>query len=538
MGTGEMISALKNGEVDVVVALTEGLVKDITTSDSPIRLLGTYVESPLCWAISTAGSNPRYECVADLQGQKIAVSRMTSGSHLMSCVLATQRGWKQEDLEYVVCGNIDKLRASVNNHETAAFMWETFTTKPYHDSGDLTRIGEITTPWPCFMIASTLDVVEKKTEELRGMFEGIREGCRIFGEERDVFPSVIAKEYNLKPEDARQWYNGVKISATAGIGASALETVVSALQAAHVLSEDYSVNFTDIIDVRFAHLVSDIKTMRLYNKPELISVLYNTLKEESLLVGPVNYADLTPYDQNHYRGLEALEICKQECQIGEATKMINIGSNLGGPSRYFAGKYGAEVTAVELQADLSNVAQEITARCGPELVRKIDFKTGDYLQVAPTLPADSYDVVTSWLTLLHFDKEKRLELLNKSWKLMKSGGRFFVEDFFANQLAGELSTDERHILEKDVFCHYLPTLSQYIEDIQLCGFSVQKIENLSADWQDFTLTRLATHQRAREKYTRIHGADTYNRLSYFYGKIATLLASGKVGGIRLVAVKP
>ena len=48
-----MISALKNGEVDVVVALTEGLVKDITTTDSPIRLLGTYVESPLCWAISS-----------------------------------------------------------------------------------------------------------------------------------------------------------------------------------------------------------------------------------------------------------------------------------------------------------------------------------------------------------------------------------------------------------------------------------------------------------------------------------------------------
>ena len=53
-GTGEMVTLLKQGQLDVVVALTEGLVKDITTcDDSPIRLIGTYVESPLCWAIST-----------------------------------------------------------------------------------------------------------------------------------------------------------------------------------------------------------------------------------------------------------------------------------------------------------------------------------------------------------------------------------------------------------------------------------------------------------------------------------------------------
>ena len=54
---------------------------------------------------------------------------------------------------------------------------------------------------------------------------------------------------------------------------------------------------SDIVDVRFAHLVSDIKSMRLYNKPELISVLYNSLREEGLLNGQVNYFDLTPFDQ-------------------------------------------------------------------------------------------------------------------------------------------------------------------------------------------------------------------------------------------------
>ena len=42
------------GDVDVVVALTEGLVLKIAQG-SDMRLLGTYVASPLCWAVSAAG---------------------------------------------------------------------------------------------------------------------------------------------------------------------------------------------------------------------------------------------------------------------------------------------------------------------------------------------------------------------------------------------------------------------------------------------------------------------------------------------------
>jgi hypothetical protein len=45
---------VEKGEVDVIVALTEGLVLKIAQG-SDMRLLGTYVASPLCWAVSTAG---------------------------------------------------------------------------------------------------------------------------------------------------------------------------------------------------------------------------------------------------------------------------------------------------------------------------------------------------------------------------------------------------------------------------------------------------------------------------------------------------
>lgn len=62
-----MIASAKSGEVDVIIALTEGLVADIAQG-SDLRLFGTYVQSPLCWAISTGKSSPFNE-VEDLKGQ-------------------------------------------------------------------------------------------------------------------------------------------------------------------------------------------------------------------------------------------------------------------------------------------------------------------------------------------------------------------------------------------------------------------------------------------------------------------------------------
>ncbi len=113
-------------------------------------------------------------------------------------------------------------------------------TKPFHDNGDLRRIGEITTPWPCFMIASTLSVLQSKRHLIHQMMEGIQESCRLFAEEKDSIPLEIAEKYSLKPEDAKTWYDNVTITATSAIPLSAIETVVSALKEAKVLSGEYT----------------------------------------------------------------------------------------------------------------------------------------------------------------------------------------------------------------------------------------------------------------------------------------------------------
>jgi ABC-type nitrate/sulfonate/bicarbonate transport system substrate-binding protein len=243
-GTGAMITALQNNEVDVIAALTEGLVSDIVKG-SDIRLFATYVASPLRWCVITGKDSP-YNSVDDLKGKTFAISRYTSGSHLMAGVLASEKGWEQSDISYKVVGSLQDLRDSVSSGDTAAFMWEYFTTKPFVDSEEVKFIGELTTPWSCFMLAAKKGFLEEKGEVLKKMLQGLQEAIKEFHSAPDM-DSKIAIEYGLKPEDAKAWYSSVKISGSTAISETSLTAAVEALQQTKVLPSK-EVDVSSLVD--------------------------------------------------------------------------------------------------------------------------------------------------------------------------------------------------------------------------------------------------------------------------------------------------
>ncbi len=128
LGTGALTARLKADTgtpkpLDVAIGLTEGFVADLGKAktegkDMGYGLAGTYVESPLCWAIVTGrlsmtkmAERPSFantsdpsvgakrdglDSVADLKGTRVGVSRIGSGSYVMSYVLADQNGWLEK----------------------------------------------------------------------------------------------------------------------------------------------------------------------------------------------------------------------------------------------------------------------------------------------------------------------------------------------------------------------------------------------------------------------------------------------------------
>lgn len=67
-GTGHMITSLRSKEIDVGIGLTEGWVaglgKEDTEGDGGYKIVGTYVETPLCmcWITSIYLLSPNHQC--------------------------------------------------------------------------------------------------------------------------------------------------------------------------------------------------------------------------------------------------------------------------------------------------------------------------------------------------------------------------------------------------------------------------------------------------------------------------------------------
>ena len=164
-GTGQMLAGLADGSLDLVSILTEGTVSAIARGLDAV-IIQVYVASPLQWGIFVPAAS-ELQAVDQLEGHPIAISRFTSGSHLMAFVLSNNHGWKIDEDQFVVTGGLEGARKSFAAGESKVFLWDQFMTRPFVDSGEFRQLGVLPTPWPSFVFAATTEALTGRTTEAR-----------------------------------------------------------------------------------------------------------------------------------------------------------------------------------------------------------------------------------------------------------------------------------------------------------------------------------------------------------------------------------
>jgi len=203
-GTGKMCQMLRNGETDIAVILTEGIIKDINAGN-PSKIVQIYVETPLIWGIHVdAKSN--YHSISDLENTKVAISRYGSGSQLMAYVNANNQNWKINNLEFEIVNTIDGAIESLSQKKSDYFMWERFMTKPLVDKGVFRRVGDCPTPWPCFVIAVRDEVIKNHSNAVEQILDIINSTTEIFKEIPGI-DVTLSQKYHQNIEDIQEWLN-------------------------------------------------------------------------------------------------------------------------------------------------------------------------------------------------------------------------------------------------------------------------------------------------------------------------------------------
>lgn len=130
------------------------------------------------------------------------------------------------------------------------------------------------------------------------------------------------------------------------------------------------------------------------------------------------FRDLHPFDQLHGRGIQATEEHAARSGVGADTQVLDLGSGLGGSSRYLAAVVGCRVSAIDLTPEFVEIARTLTQRCG--LAEKITFRQASAL--ALPFEAASFDHV--WCHNVTMNIADRATLAREVARVLRSKGRF------------------------------------------------------------------------------------------------------------------
>ena len=239
--------------------------------------------------------------------------------------------------------------------------------------------------------------------------------------------------------------------------------------------------------------------------------------------------ELFPHDQDHYGGLAANDALAERARIGKGTRVADFCAGLGGPARYFAYRYGADVTGIELTPARAKGAEELTRRVGLEnSVRVIE---GNVMQVP--LDDASVDVVVSQEALLHVPDKPRA--LKEAYRILKPGGRLVFTDWVAHR---PLSDADKTLMWDGMAVTNLYDLPTYAGLVGEAGFTVGSVEDLTREWGEILTHRLAMYRKLREETLAAGTPAGHDAFYESYVRFVDLVSQASLGGGRFAGRKP
>jgi len=226
-----------------------------------------------------------------------------------------------------------------------------------------------------------------------------------------------------------------------------------------------------------------------YTMQDLAEAIFTGLKQAGKDLNNLKQEDLAPVDEFHIRGREATVELAQQLDLNASKHILDIGSGVGGASRYLASAYGCRVTGLDLTEAYCQVAQLLADRIG--LGQLIAYRQGSALDMP--FENESFDIVWTQHTAMNIADKARLYA--ESWRVLKPGGLLAIYDIVEGE--GEpLIFPVPWAREPSI--SFLVTSDELRELLGQAGFQV-------VSWRDTSEEGRSWFQEVAEKMQKVGG---------------------------------
>jgi ubiquinone/menaquinone biosynthesis C-methylase UbiE len=169
-------------------------------------------------------------------------------------------------------------------------------------------------------------------------------------------------------------------------------------------------------------MIDNLKVVEHYSPHGLVKMLQSALAQSGLQNSIVPVEKLAMLDQFHVLGFQATVELAALCNISPQTKVLDIGSGLGGASRYLAKNFGCHVTGIDLSPEFVEASRYLTKRTGLEANAK--FEVAD----AINMPFENETFDLAWTQHVAMNIEDRSALYAEIRRILKPDGRLAIFD--------------------------------------------------------------------------------------------------------------
>ncbi|MDX6644538.1 MAG: methyltransferase [Miltoncostaeaceae bacterium] len=164
---------------------------------------------------------------------------------------------------------------------------------------------------------------------------------------------------------------------------------------------------------------------RHYARPDLAEAILSALRQAGVDVDRLRPDDLAGMDELHMRGRQATVELAGKLELGPDTRVLDVGSGIGGPSRYLASVHGCHVTGLDLTEEYCRASTVLAERTG--LGGRLRYVRGDALDMP--FPDAAFDVVWTQHAAMNIPRKERLYA--EMARVVRSGGRLALDDLVA-----------------------------------------------------------------------------------------------------------
>src|SRR5689334_13837400 len=238
---------------------------------------------------------------------------------------------------------------------------------------------------------------------------------------------------------------------------------------------------------------------------------------------------LKDYDQDHFGGVDANDILIAKAGIDRDHRVLDVCSGMGGPARYLAARVGCSVVGLDFTRSRYEAARRLTAMVHLEPL--VSFEYGNALEMP--FGDRSFDVVIGQEAWCHVPDKPRL--IAECVRVLKPGGVIAFTDILRK---AALNEDEMERLRREMTFPSLETLEGYAALLEQHGCTSIARDDLSAQWSEILIKRLAMYRSLGNETAAKFGAEQARHWDRIYSFFVGLFGEGKLGGGRFVFRRP